>query len=73
MYLDTVKMHRDILIRLNAIKKPQKYLTKKLGISRATFWRLTHEGHEMKTGTFLKLVSWLEKPVTDYIKDSNER
>lgn len=59
-------MHLDILKRLNSINKPQKYLTKKLGISRATFWRLS-QGHELKMNTFLKLVEWLEMPLERYI------
>ena len=66
MTLDTKKMHRDILRRLNSIDKPQKYLTEKLGVSRATFWRLS-QGHEMKTNTFLRLVEWLEHDVNRYI------
>lgn len=66
MKLDTVKMHRDILRRLNSINKPQKYLTEKLGVSRATFHRLS-KGHEMKVNTFLKLVEWMEKDVNEYL------
>jgi len=64
--LDTKKMHRDILRRLNGIDKPQKYLTEKLGISRSTFWRLSNN-HEMKVNTFLKLVEWLDKDINYYI------
>jgi len=68
-YLDTKKIHKDILIRLIKIEKPQKYLTEKIGISRATFWRLSKgEAHELKVGTLLKLVDWLEKDITHYIK-----
>lgn len=66
MKLDTVKMHSDILKRLNSIGRPQRYLTKKLGVSRATFWRLS-QGHELKVNTFLKLVEWLEKDINRYI------
>jgi predicted DNA-binding transcriptional regulator AlpA len=72
MTLDTQKMHSDILKRLNAINKPQKHLTEKLGISRATFWRLS-KGHEMKVNTFLKLVEWLEQPVTRYLKEELQK
>ena len=71
--LDTKLMHSDILKRLNAIKKPQKYLTDKLGISRATFWRLS-TGNDITMQTFLKLVTWLEKEPTRYIKpQQNEK
>jgi predicted DNA-binding transcriptional regulator AlpA len=66
MILDTKKMHYDILKRLNSIKKPQRYLTEKLGVSRATFWRLS-QGHEMKVNTFLKLVEWMEGDINDYL------
>lgn len=66
MILDTKKMHFDILKRLNSIKKPQRYLTEKLGVSRATFWRLS-QGHEMKVNTFLKLVEWMEGDINDYL------
>lgn len=67
LILDTKKIHADILKRLNKIKKPQRHLTTKLGVSRATFWRLS-QGHELKVNTFLKLVNWLEKDVNDYLK-----
>jgi predicted DNA-binding transcriptional regulator AlpA len=67
MTLDTQKMHSDILRRLNSINKPQRYLTQKLGVSRATFWRLS-KGQELKVNTFLKLVEWLEHDVNRYLK-----
>lgn len=66
MILDTKKMHSDIIRRLNSINKPQRYLTEKLGVSRATFWRLS-QGQELKVNTFLKLVEWLEQPVERYL------
>jgi predicted DNA-binding transcriptional regulator AlpA len=65
--LNTKLMHSDILRRLNTIKKPQKHLTSKLGISRATFWRLS-AGKDITMQTFLTLVTWLEKEPTRYIK-----
>lgn len=67
LYLDTIKMHSDIIRRLNSINKPQHYLTKKLGIGRSTFWRLSKQ-HELKVNTFLKLVNWLDKDINEYIK-----
>lgn len=66
MELDTKKMHGDILRRLNSIGKPQRYLTEKLGISRATFWRLS-QGHELMVNTFLKLAEWLDEDINRYI------
>lgn len=60
------KMHSDILKRLNSINKPQRYLTEKLGVSRATFWRLS-QNKDMKLFTFLKLVDWLEEDLNKYL------
>lgn len=60
-------MHRDILIRLNSINKPQRYLTEKLGISRTTLWRLNLE-KDITVETFLKLVQWLERSPERYIQ-----
>lgn len=65
--LDNKLMHKDILKRLNSIKKPQRHLTEKLGISRATFFRLS-KGHDITMHTFLTLANWLEKDLERYIK-----
>lgn len=71
--LDTKLMHSDILKRLNSIKKPQRYITDKLGISRSTFWRLS-TGQDITMETFLTLVNWLEKEPNRYIKKTkNEK
>ena len=71
--LDTKLMHSDILKRLNAIKKPQRYITDKLGISRSTFWRLS-TGQDITMETFLTLITWLEKEPNRYIKETkNEK
>jgi len=69
MYLDTKKIHFDILKRLNSIDKPQRYLADKLIISRATFWRLS-QGKEITTSTFFKLIEWLDKDLNYYIKQN---
>lgn len=66
MKLNTSKMHRDILRRLNTIKKPQRYLYEKLGVARSTFWRLG-QGKEITVDTFLKLAEWLDKDINEYI------
>lgn len=66
MQLNTKKMHKDILKRLNAINKPQRYLTDKLGVARSTFWRLGL-GRDVTVNTFLKLVQWLDEDVNRYI------
>ena len=71
--LDTKLMHSDILKRLNAIKKPQRHITEKLGISRSTFWRLS-TGQDITMETFLTLINWLEKEPNRYIKETkNEK
>jgi len=69
MILDTKLMHSDILKRLNEIKKPQRYLTEKLKISRATFWRLSQR-KDITVNTFLILAQWLDKDLNRYIKKS---
>ena len=71
--LDTKLMHSDILKRLNAINKPQRYITDKLGISRSTFWRLS-TGQDITMETFLTLITWLEEEPNRYIKETkNEK
>ena len=67
LFLDTKKMHHDILSRLNKINKPQRYLCEKLGIGRATLHRLS-KGHELKVDTFLKLLNWMDVDINSYIK-----
>lgn len=64
--IDTIRLHSDILTRLDRLEKPQKYLVEKLGISRSVFFRLS-KGHEMTLDTFLKLVNWIDKDINDYI------
>ena len=65
--LDTKLMHKDILKRLNAIKKPQQHLTKKINVARSTFWRIS-QNKDITMNTFLKLVHWLEHDPSRYIK-----
>lgn len=67
MRLDTELMHTDILRRLNAIKKPQCYLAKKLNVARSTFWRLS-KGKDITVNTFLILTEWLDNDLERYIK-----
>jgi len=64
--VDTIRLHSDILARLNRLGKPQKYLVEKLKISRSVFFRLS-VGHEMSLDTFLKLVNWIDRDINDYI------
>ena len=68
LIVDTKLIHSDILKRLNAIKKPQRHITEKLGISRAIFWRMS-KGMPVTMETFLTLLNWLENEPNRYIKD----
>ncbi len=63
--LDYEKLHRHILIKLKAIKKPQRYLSEKQGFSRDTVKRLS-KGNEIRMITFFKMVDWLEAEPEDY-------
>ena len=66
MELDTIMLHRHIVRKLRLMSEPQRYLTERVGVSRATMWRLT-QGHELKTNTLLKLVEWLDEDINKYI------
>lgn len=66
MKLNNDRLYSHILRRLNAINKPQKYLTNKLGIARSTMWRLGC-GKDITLGTFFKLVEWLDKDLDYYV------
>jgi plasmid maintenance system antidote protein VapI len=68
MHWDTKKMHTDILRRLNSIKKPQRYLTEKLGVHRSTLYRIS-QGNDITTKTFLTLIKWLDYPAERYLYD----
>ena len=71
MELDTNKIHRHILKKLNRLNKPQKYLAEKLIISRVTFYRLSL-GKDITVETLFKLVQWLDKDINSYIKYNGE-
>lgn len=64
--LDTKKMHHDIIIKLCLIKKPQRYITEKLGFSRATFWRMS-KGKAIDIETFLSISNWLDVSLDKYV------
>jgi hypothetical protein len=63
---DTRLIHKDILKKLNAINKPQRYLTEKLNISRATFWRM-QQGKRITIDVFLTVLNWLDNEPQRYI------
>ena len=68
--LDSKKMHFDILKKLNTIKKPQRFLTEKINVSRATLCRMS-KGKKIDFDTFLILLNWLEESPEKYITEKN--
>jgi hypothetical protein len=72
MLLDTALMHKDILKKLYAIEKPQRYLTEKLKISRSTLFRMSHN-KELTMTTFLILITWLDECPSRYIKPKQRK
>ena len=67
MILKTQLIHTDILKRLNEIKKPQRYITEKLNISRSTMFRMS-QNKDITMNTFLTLLNWLNYEPNRYIK-----
>lgn len=67
-YIDRKKLHTDILKRLNEIEKPQRYLEKRINISRATIYRLLKKDANLDFSTFFKLIDWLSEEPETYIK-----
>ena len=67
-YIDRKKLHTDILKRLNEIEKPQRYLEKRINLSRATLSRLLKKDSTINFETFFKLIDWLSEEPETYIK-----
>lgn len=65
MTLNNKKLHKDLMIKLRDLKKPQAYLSERLGVSRATFWRIS-QGKEITLSTFFRLVGWLDEDLNSY-------
>lgn len=72
MLLNTALMHNDIVRKLYAIEKPQRYLTEKLKISRSTLFRMSRN-KELTMTTFLTLITWLDKCPSRYIKPKQSK
>ena len=72
-YLDRTKLHTDILKRLNEIEKPQRYLEKRINLSRATLSRLLKKDSTINFETFFKLIDWLSEEPETYIKLKKEK
>ncbi len=67
-YLDRTKLHKDILIKLKVLNRPQNYLKKKINLSRSTLWRLQDENHSIDINTLFRIINWLESEPVKYIK-----
>lgn len=67
LYLDNKALHRDLLRRLNELKKPQAYLCERLKIARSTFWRIS-QNKDITLTTFFKLMEWLDEDLNTYVK-----
>ena len=67
-YIDRNKLHKDILKRLNELEKPQRYLEKRINLSRATLYRLLKKDANLDFTTFFKLIDWLSEEPDTYIK-----
>ena len=72
-YIDRKKLHTDILRRLNEIEKPQRYLEKRINLSRATLSRLLKKDSSINFETFFKLIDWLSEEPETYIKLKKEK
>ena len=67
MHLDSQKLHKNVLKRLNAINKPQRHLNStKIGVSRSTLSRLS-KNKPITLETFFKLLEWLNHEPKKYI------
>ena len=63
---DNLKLHRDVLRKLRSINKPQRYLNKKVGVSRGTVMTLA-DNRGLRLSTVLKLISWLDADINNYL------
>lgn len=66
------KLHTDIIVRLASIKKPQHYLAKKLGVSRAIIWRID-KGRPIEIKSLLTLTNWLGNDPSIYFKEEKHK
>ena len=64
--LDNEKLYRDILVKLNKVKKSQDYLAAKIKTSRRTIWKVG-KGYVIALDTFFKLCHWLDEEPSKYI------
>jgi len=65
--LDYDLLHADILVRLNMIGMPQRYLDRKKGWSRSTLFRIQHH-KKITMETFFTITDWLGGDKSKYFK-----
>lgn len=72
-YLENDKLHKEILKKLNSIKKPQRFLDNKKSsvISRSTLQRM-RTGKPILMETYFKLIEWLEEEPMKFLKYKRE-
>lgn len=70
--LDTKLIHSDILKKLNAMNKSQRYFIEKFNFSKSFFWRLS-KGKDISMKTFLTVLNWIEKDPSRYIKQNEKK
>lgn len=68
MYFDIDQLHTDILIQLSFKDQSQASLCIELDICRPSIWRLS-QGHFPNLRTYIKLLEWLKKDPSTYIKN----
>lgn len=67
MTVDYDKMHTDIVRKLNRLNVSQRQASEKIGISRATIFRV-YKQKPILLETYIKITDWLEQDLDYYIK-----
>lgn len=67
MTVDYNKMHTDIVRKLNRLNISQRQASEKIGISRATIFRISKQ-KPILLETYIKITDWLEQGLDYYIK-----
>ena len=64
--IDTKKLHKDVVVKLNSLNISQRELSEKQGFSRSTLFRISH-GKAIHFNHFLAFVSWLDVDPNNYL------
>jgi hypothetical protein len=67
MKLNNLKIHTDILIKLNSLDKTQVWLSKKLNVSSMVIRNLRNNGN-IRTNNLFKILTWLDNGIEKYIE-----